>query len=229
MNKKQLCENIMTRVNKVLAEAGNDGLMSTNEKGSILVQIVTRTGKIGNGVISLFKSTGLPTDEALNGVTVFCKNYDEFLSVMEVVAKKQLFNIDENLQIKVFKKSKSGINDSVNEGLEVENVSGDFVTDFTWTNEELKAEGKFTTPDGLARRTVRYLVKKGLDVKLEQRRWSIRIHVHYDGKEQYDALVNWVAFFIGDAISPSAAERQLSAEDKQDAIDRISRGNNLTF
>lgn len=81
-------------------------------------------------------------------------------------------------------------------------VEGDFLTDFIYSPYNYDA-GEFASPMDAARNHVKWLIKHGLDVRVEEGRYSFKIYIHYNSQEQYDDLVKWFAWHRGESDSPN--------------------------
>jgi len=77
-----------------------------------------------------------------------------------------------------------------------EDVSGDFMTDFTYSKDNYEP-GEFANGMEAANNHVKYLIRKGLDVEIKKGTYSYKIYIHYNNKEQYEILVRWLAWHCG--------------------------------
>ena len=106
-----------------------------------------------------------------------------------------------------------------------EEMEGDFITDFIYSSDAYEV-GEFTSPLDAAENHVKWLRKHGLDVRVEEGRYSFKYYIHYSTKKQFDDLVQWMAWHSGftDTITNSP-----SKEDRKYFEEIVKSGKKTTF
>ena len=77
-----------------------------------------------------------------------------------------------------------------------EEMEGDFITDFIYSKDDYEP-GEFIDGMDAAENHVKWLRKHGLDVRVEEGRYSFKYYIHYNTKKQFDDLVQWLAWHYG--------------------------------
>lgn len=89
-------------------------------------------------------------------------------------------------------------------------MEGNFITDFVYSKDDYEP-GEFIDGMDAAENHVKWLRKHGLDVRVEEGRYSFKYYIHYNTKKQFDDLVQWLAWHYGytDTITnpPSKEDR----------------------
>ena len=106
-----------------------------------------------------------------------------------------------------------------------EPLEGEFIADYTYSRDSLEAE-KWQRPYDCAVNHAKWLMNKGLDVRVEEGRYAYKYYITYHTKKQFDELVQWMAWHCGytDSVSQPCPK-----EDKQYFIDMIKSGKKTTW
>lgn len=145
-------------------------------------------------VISSFVSVNLSYDK----ITIICADYDQYLKAVQGIATLKMFDVADDMLVKIYKKSKGAMNDNVNEAINeaAGAISGDFITDYVHTNDDSESTMNYSGIEA-AKWHIKWLAKQGLQINIEERRYCYRYYIHYEGKAQYEALVKWLAWDFG--------------------------------
>lgn len=214
MRKQKLVNNIMSRVKHSINESVSlheDALLTeNNDKAQYIFEISSRKSEMPKSVAKLFQFANdkLSIDEGVKSFKIYCKDESELSSVNSIIVKQHVLDKFDDIVIKLYKKSKSTINDSVNEAAGV--VEGDFQTTFTFS--QYNEADKELTPDRAAKLHVKYLLNNGLTVDIKPRRYDYLYTIHYVGQEQFDTLVHWIAWDFGytEAINNKPSKKIIS-------------------
>ena len=106
-----------------------------------------------------------------------------------------------------------------------EEMEGDFITDFIYSSDAYEV-GEFTSPLDAAENHVKWLRKHGLDVRVEEGRYSFKYYIHYNTKKQFDDLVQWMAWHSG---FTDTVNNRPSKEDREYFEKIIKSGKKTTF
>ncbi len=106
-----------------------------------------------------------------------------------------------------------------------EQMEGDFITDFTFSKENYEV-GEFANGMDAAENHVKWLVNHGMDVRVEEGRYSYKIYIHYKTKQQFNELVQWMAWHCG---YTDAVNQPCPREDKQYFTDLVKSGKKTTW
>ena len=106
-----------------------------------------------------------------------------------------------------------------------EPMEGEFITDYIYSRDSLEAE-KWQRPYDCAVNHAKWLINKGLDVRVEEGRYSYKYYITYHTKKQFDELVQWMAWHCGYTYTVNAP---CPKEDKQYFIDIIKSGKKTTW
>lgn len=107
----------------------------------------------------------------------------------------------------------------------IEENSGDFITDFVYSPYNYDA-GEFASPMAAAENHIKWLIKRGLDVRVEEGRYSFKYYIHYNNNYQYADLVQWLGWHMGFTESPS---NRLTRDDKSYIESIVKSGKKTTF
>lgn len=106
-----------------------------------------------------------------------------------------------------------------------EPMEGDFITDFTFSKDNYEV-GEFANGMDAAENHVKWLVNHGMDVRVEEGRYSYKIYIHYKTKQQYNELIQWMAWHTG---CTDAVNQPCPKSDRQFIIDMIKSGKRTTW
>lgn len=106
-----------------------------------------------------------------------------------------------------------------------EPMEGDFTTDFIYSKDNYEP-GEFSDGMAAAENHVKWLVNHKMNVKIEEGRYSYKLHIHYNTKQQFNELVQWMAWHCG---YTDAVNQPCPREDKQYFIDMIKSGKKTTW
>lgn len=106
-----------------------------------------------------------------------------------------------------------------------EEISGEFITDFIYSPYTYDA-GEFASPFDAAKKHVKWLVTHGLEVSIEEKRYSFFIYVKYNNKRQFDDLCQWMGWHSGFTDTPN---NKLNSEDRQYFEEVVKSGKKTTF
>lgn len=106
-----------------------------------------------------------------------------------------------------------------------EEMEGDFITDFIYSPYNYDA-GEFASPMDAAENHIKWLRKYGLDIKVEEGRYSFKYYIHYNTKLQYDKLCQWLGWHMGFTDSPND---RLIKDDKEYIENIVKSGKKTTF
>ena len=107
----------------------------------------------------------------------------------------------------------------------IEENSGDFITDFVYSPYNYDA-GEFASPMAAAENHIKWLIKRGLDVRVEEGRYSLKYYIHYNKNYQYADLIQWLGWHMGFTESPS---NRLTRDDKSYIETIVKSGKKTTF
>jgi len=106
-----------------------------------------------------------------------------------------------------------------------EEMEGDFLTDFVYSSSSYDV-GEYVSPQAAAENHVKWLRKHGLDVRIEEGRYSFKCYIHYNTKLQYDKLCQWLGWHLGLTDSPN---NRLTRDDKSYIEDVVKSGRKTMY
>ena len=239
-SKKQLCENIIRSVSKQLKETTDmynqeiDVTNALNIKNGIIIEITNQYGKaltynFKKFVPNLKNDTGIYLEQKRNKATFICTNYALASEIMNNILNEEV--PDEQTLIRIYKKGASPVNDSVNEKKALtENfneISGDFLTDFVQSRNNGDEQSNMSE-ETVIKHHIKYLENNGLNVTVKKGRFSIKLYIHYEGEDQFNALIRWCAWHFG-FIENVNRPNSISPQAKKKIIEIINSGKHGTW
>ena len=106
-----------------------------------------------------------------------------------------------------------------------EAMEGDFVTDFIYSKDNYEP-GEFQNGMAAAENHVKWLRNHKMDVKVEEGRYSYKIYIHYYTKQQFNELVQWMAWHCG---YTDAVNQPCPREDKQYFTELVKSGRKTLY
>ena len=106
-----------------------------------------------------------------------------------------------------------------------EEMEGDFITDFIYSKDNYEP-GEFSNGMDAAEKHINWLKKYGLNIRIEEGRYSFKYHIHYNTKLQYDKLCQWLGWHMGFTDSPND---RLTKDDREYIESTIKSGKKTTW
>ena len=106
-----------------------------------------------------------------------------------------------------------------------EEMEGDFITDFIYSKDDYKPD-EFIDGMDAAENCIKWLRKHGLDVRVEEGRYSFKYYIHYNNIKQFNDLVQWLAWHYG---YTDTVNNRPSKEDREYLEKIIKSGKKTTF